>query len=262
MSGRKRIRSLSLDAKKAVRARFKPSTAAEKRFYSSLRKVAQASGHIVEHHTEGDTVQLAQMQKQLDSYAKALEPWARRQSAKLLESVNKSNKRAYERSSKKMATAVRAEPAAGRISLVAEVLMREQTALITSIPLEAGYRAQKLAMQAVVEGTRAVPDQGVINEIKKQLGLSTEVATSRAKLIAVTETARANASLTQARSLAVGAVGYVWRATMDGATRPSHAKMNGKFVAYDRPPTLSDGTTGHAGTFPNCRCYQDPVFDD
>jgi hypothetical protein len=33
-------------------------------------------------------------------------------------------------------------------------------------------------------------------------------------------------------------------------------------VSYDREPELSDGTSGHAGTFPNCRCFQDVQFLD
>jgi uncharacterized protein with gpF-like domain len=38
--------------------------------------------------------------------------------------------------------------------------------------------------------------------------------------------------------------------------------MNGKFVYYDKPPTLSDGTTTHAGEIYNCRCYKDPVLPE
>ena len=35
--------------------------------------------------------------------------------------------------------------------------------------------------------------------------------------------------------------------------------MEGKFVRWDSPPTL-DGMTGHAGEFPNDRCYPEPVI--
>jgi uncharacterized protein with gpF-like domain len=38
--------------------------------------------------------------------------------------------------------------------------------------------------------------------------------------------------------------------------------MEGKFVAWDKPPKLTDGTTGHAGEFPNCRCYPEPVIPE
>jgi uncharacterized protein with gpF-like domain len=37
--------------------------------------------------------------------------------------------------------------------------------------------------------------------------------------------------------------------------------MEGKFVTWDDPPTL-DGMKGHAGQFPNCRCYPEPVIPE
>ncbi len=95
------MRSLSLDAKKTLKGKFKPSTTAERDFYRSLKKVAHASGHIVEQHVDG--VKLTdekKMQAALKAYSEALTPWAQKQSAKLLEQVQKSNKRAYTNKSK------------------------------------------------------------------------------------------------------------------------------------------------------------------
>lgn len=248
---------------KVVRGKFKPSSSAEASFYRSLRKVAQHAGHIIDNHVEGASLkQPAEMMRVLEEYARRLGPWAARQSAKLLSQVSNSNKRAYAAKSKTIGTLLKLNVAEANVGKVALALMNEQVALIKSIPIEAGLRAQKIAFDAAVAGTRAAPNEDTIAELQKQLGLSTQVATSRAQLIAVTETARANSTINQARALAVGAKGYIWRATMDGATRKSHAKMNGKYVAYDKPPTLSDGTAGHAGTFPRCRCYGEPVFDD
>lgn len=259
----KHIRSLTSDAKKVVKGKFKPSRAAEKQFQAALRKVARASGHIVEQHVEGATIRAPkEMQARLEDYAKALGPWAQRQSEKLLSAVQRSNKTAYIRSSKAIGTALKLDVGQANIDATARALMAEQVALIKSLPLEAGQRAQELALENILHGTRAQVNSDTVEKIKKQLGVSTSVAESRASLIAVTETARANAVFTQARAVAVGAVGYIWHATMDRATRPAHAKMDGKYVPYDKPPHLSDGTTGHAGTFPRCRCFQEPVFED
>lgn len=258
----KKLRSLTLDAE-VLKGKFKPSTAAERDFYRSLKKVAQASGHIVETHVNGAELKNPkEMQRALEEYSKKLTPWATRQSAKMLEQVSKSNKRAYTNKSKAIGTALNLGVAERNITAAAMGLINEQVGLIKSIPVEAGLRAQKIAAEAFLHGTRAQPNEDTVNELKKQLGLSTEVAVSRAQLIAVTETARANSAFNQARALAVGAKGYIWRATMDEATRPAHREMNGKYVAYDTPPKLTDGTTGHAGTFPRCRCYGEPVFDE
>lgn len=251
------FKSFTFDAiKQPKKKEFKTANAAEVKFRRALKKVARVSGHIVEAHIKGTKIdnELA-MTKALREYANLIEPWAARQSAKMLEHVDKSNKRAFNKNANTMAEILKSDVAESEVGKVAEQLMLEQVALIKSIPLEAGMRAQELATRAIYEGTRA-------DEIAKELMRTTEVTESRATLIAITETARANASISQARATAVGAKGYIWRATMDQACRESHRKMNGKYVLYSKPPTLSDGTTGHAGTFPRCRCYQDPVFDD
>jgi SPP1 gp7 family putative phage head morphogenesis protein len=240
---------------KRKRGHFNPSKAAEIEFNRALRGVAKVSSHIVELHMGGiDTAHgVAAMQAALKTYSDAIDPWARRQAAKMLEKVSKANKKGYKRKSKLIGKLVQTNIADQEVGAVAVALMTEQVALIKSIPLRAGKRAQKLAQEAYLKGTRA--DQ-LAEEIRK----TTSVSESTATLIARTEVARANASFTQARAQAVGAPGYIWRTTMDGAERDSHAKMNGKYVEYSKEPHLIDGTTGHAGTFPNCRCYQDVQF--
>lgn len=254
-------RSIAFDAKKKSREQFKMSSSAEKEFYRALKKVAQKSGHIVDIHSDGAALRdEADMLETLAKYSKKLEPWARRQSEKLLAKVLNSNKRAYNQQSKAMGKALQLGVASRETGQVAMALLNEQVALIQSIPLEAGLRAQKIAAENFIYGRRAVPDQSIVDQLKEEMGMSTEVAVNRAKLIARTEAARANASFTQARAQSVGSTHYRWITTMDGAERSSHAKMNGKIIAYNKPPTLSDGTTGHAGTFPNCRCYQEPIL--
>jgi len=263
-----KFKSLTFDAKKTLKGKFKPSTAAEKAFQKALKKVARVSGHIVEAHVDGAKIKnSAQMKKALEDYSKLIEPWARRQSAKLLEQVQKSNKRAYTQKSKAIGVALETNVAESDVGAIAYTLMNEQVALIKSIPLEAGERAQQIAFNAALEGTRAAPNEDTIAELQKQLGLSTEVATSRAQLIAITETARANASINQARAMKVGSSQYRWHNSGDEAVRESHKyyhgrKMQGQIFSWDKPPTLSDGMTGHPGTFPRCRCFAEPVFDD
>src|SRR5208283_5475748 len=132
-------------------------------------------------------------------------------------------------------------------------LLTEQVALIKSIPIEAGLRAQKIAYEAALQGVRAEANADTIAELQKQLGLSTEVATSRAMLIARTETARANATINQARAQTVGSNQYRWHNSGDAAVRHSHKvykgrKLQGMTFNWDAPPTLDDGMTGHPGT--------------
>lgn len=245
---------------------FNPSIAAEAEFSKALRGIAKVTGHIVETHLGGfySIQNYHEMQAALKAYADQIGPWAQRQSVKMLEKVSKSNKNAYQRAaneklskknSKEINKLIKSTVVEGDVGSVARALMHEQVELIKSIPIKAAERVQRLAEEALTGGRRA-------SDIAEALLASPEVSESQAKLIARTEVARANASFTQARAQAVGAQGYIWRTTMDGAERDSHRKMNGKYVEYAKKPTLSDGTTGHAGTFPNCRCYQDVQFSD
>lgn len=244
---------------------FEASRAAETQFTRALRKVGRASGALVESYVEPDGYRIRntpEMKKALSDYSEALGPWARRQSLRMIEQIERLNKKttkakikATSKYSSEIAQRLQSDVAQGDVGEVARRLMDEQVALIKSIPIRAAERAQKLSMEAVYEGRRAA-------EVAEEIARSSAVSESDALRIARTEIARSNASITQARAQAVGASGYIWRTTMDGAERKSHAEMNGKFVQYSKPPELSDGTTGHAGTFPNCRCYQDPVFDE
>lgn len=262
------MRSFSFDAKKTIKGKFKPSSTAERDFSRALKRVAQVSGHLVDKHVDGIKVDDKKMMDALTRYSEALTPWAQRQSLKLLEQVQKSNMRAYKNKSKALGKEITRQMSdEAYVGALALDLMNEQVALIKSIPLEAGLRAQKIAFEAVLNGTRAEANEDTIKELQDQLGLSTEVAISRAKLIAITETARANASINQARAMSVGASQYRWHNSGDEAVRHAHKfykgkKMQGLIFSWDKPPTLDDGTKGHPGTFPRCRCFAEPVFDD
>lgn len=256
------------DKPKTFEGKFKPSKAATAQFYRQLRKVAEASGHIVERHADGaKLVDEKAMQKELKSYSEQLGPWATRQAARMLQTVQKSNKRAYAEKSKAISRAVGAEVPEYEKVMTAASLLFEQVDLIKSIPLEAGLRAQKIALEAALEGTRAQANEDTIRELEQQMGFSTKVAKSRALLIARTETARANAAINQVRATSVGSTHYRWHNSGDEAVRHSHRvykgrALQGRIFSWDEPPTLSDGMTGHPGTFPNCRCFAEPIFEE
>lgn len=262
-----KIRLLTLDAKKTLKGKFKPSSSAESAFARALRKVARTAGHLIDSHIEGVEIKNdVEMRRALADYAKLITPWARRQSAKLLQQVQKSNARAYRNKSKTIGKLLDLNVAQGDVGMVALKMLNEQVELIKSIPIEAGLRAQKIAFEAALHGTRAEPNQDTIEELQKQLGLSTEVAVSRAQLIARTETARATASINQARAQAVGSGQYRWHNSGDAAVRDSHKyykgkPMQGQIFSWNNPPTLSDGMRGNPGEFPNCRCFAEPIFD-
>lgn len=169
----------------------------------------------------------------------------------MLEGVKSDNLKAWKSLSKNIAREMKREV---RDPLISRLQAR-QVILIKSIPSDAAARAQKLSMQAAVGGKRAA-------EVAEEIARTNAVTESRAMLIARTEIARSNAVINQARAESVGSEGYIWRTADDADVRESHAEMEGEFVRWDDPPTLSDGMTGHAGEFPNCRCYAETVLPD
>ena len=86
-----------------------------------------------------------------------------------------------------------------------------------------------------------------------------------AKLIARTETAKLQTAISENRARDLGSVAYIWLASNDKRTRPSHKAMNGVVVFWRtnelEKPRL-DNMYGNAGEFPNCRCDPQIIFDE
>lgn len=211
-------------------------------------------GVLVNGFPPGDPAVLPTIEQLLQRYAEALTPWAERAAAEMLSEVNRRDESAWMQNAADLSRALRQEIRTAPIGATMQALMAEQVTLIKSIPLDAAKRVHKLTIEGIEDSTRA-------SDISKAIQESGDVAKSRADLIARTEVARTASTLTEARALHVGSPGYFWRTSGDGDVRESHREMEGKFVAWDDPPTL-DGMKGHAGQFPNCRCYPEPVIPE
>ena len=142
------------------------------------------------------------------------------------------------------------------ISQVYRSLMDEQMKLIQNIPRDVAQQIREKATQYQTEGLRS-DDPSLIEFIQERAN----VARSRAKMIARTQVSAATTSLVQSRATSIGSEGYIWRTSNDAIVRPSHAKLNGTFVRWDKKPD-PDGLEGHAGSIPNCRCTCEVVFVD
>jgi len=88
-------------------------------------------------------------------------------------------------------------------------------------------------------------------------------AVKNAKLIARTESAKLQTAITREKATDVGSVAYIWLASNDKRTRPSHKAMDGVVVFWrqEGQKPLLDNMRGDAGEFPNCRCSPQPIVD-
>ncbi|WP_165078081.1 MULTISPECIES: phage minor head protein [unclassified Desulfovibrio] len=234
------------DAAKAAQGRFKPSRGAERAYARALRNLADKIAGVLATHTPGDAEEI------LRDYAETIGPWAQQAAANMVLGIERDNADKFARLAHRMGYDIRTFLGGDAVGQVVAARIEENARLIKSLVLDSALRAGELAHESLITGMRA---EDMAEEIYGLNG----VTKARAKVIAVTEVSKAATALTQARSEQFGSEGYIWRSVRDGATRPSHRAMEGKFVKWSDPPRL-DGMTGHAGEFPNCRCYPEPVI--
>lgn len=227
---------------------------AEIQYGIKLRKIARNVGDVVRAFPPGDPRALPELTRILYGYSQLLRPWAKVTATAMLADVLKRDEAAWKIQTKGMSQALKLELQNAPTGETFRRLQEEQIELITSLPTEASQRVHKLTEEILSSSTRA-------KEIQKEIMRTGEVTESRATLIARTEVGRASTNFSQARAEFVGSEGYIWRTAHDGDVRPSHKKMEGKFVKWNEPPTL-DGMTGNAGCLPNCRCYPEIVLPD
>lgn len=241
---------------KKERAEFAASRRTEKQFGVQLRKIAQKIGHLVEQFDPEVQSEMTELEHMLLQYAELIKPWARAVSRRMLVDVSRKDEREWKKVTERMSEGVKSEISrTSPVGRLLRALQSEQVDLITSLPLEAAKRVHELTIKNLESSGRA---KGIAEEIMR----TGEVTKSRATLIARTEVARSSSLLVEARAKTIGSEGYVWRTSHDQDVRKSHKEMEGKFVRWDTPPTLSDGTTTHAGQIYNCRCYPEPVIPD
>lgn len=211
-------------------------------------------GAIVEGSYDGSNDSVTDIMDRLERYADLIEPWAEAVSNRLISTLEIADDAMWRERSYQISAGLR-DLIAGSQGMATRSIIQEQVKLFKSLPLEAADRVYDIhnqAIEAVISGKRS-------SELKKEIMRTGEVTESRARTIARTEVGRASTTITQARSTAIGSRGYIWRTADDSDVRHSHKQMEGQYVDWATPPTL-DGMTGHAGQFPNCRCYCEVVF--
>lgn len=190
----------------------------------------------------------------LDGYADLLRPWARSVARYMLADVSRRNLQQWERNSRDMGLALRAELDQAPTGMVMSALMDDQVELITSLPKKAAQRVHGLVTEGLVQGTRH-------EDVAKAILATGKVTEARATLIARTEVSRAQSNLTQARAMFAGSEGYVWRTSRDGDVRDTHRAMEGVYVRWAHAPKTDKNLDPyHAGCGPNCRCWAEPIF--
>jgi SPP1 gp7 family putative phage head morphogenesis protein len=248
-----RQRRLSLD-REPERPSFVQARKVERNYVAQLRKIARHIGELVSANPPVDGIESVALTDRLRKYAALIRPWANAVGTRMIADVSRKDREVWRSRSSEMGVALRREIETAPTGEAQRALLVEQVRLITSMPTDAADRVHKLVVEGMFNSARA-------SEIAAEIMRTGQVTKSRATLIARTEVGRAATTLTQVRAEHIGSEGYIWRTAEDSSVRPSHAKMDGKVVRWESPPTL-DGLTGHAGALPNCRCYPEPLVPE
>jgi len=241
---------------RARQQRFQRSRKAELEYARKLRSIAKQVGNIVSGLAPNGVVKnREQLIKALNAYAAMIEPWARSVAQRMIDDIARRDLTMWSDMGIDIGRNLRDEIENGDTGEILRASLEAQVHLITSLPREAAQRVHKLTLEGLVDSTRAA-------EISKEIMRSGEVTKSRANLIARTEVARTASELTASRSTKIGITHYVWRTSGDSDVRESHKHMNGKVIEFKVPPEVEPGKYYHAGQFPNCRCYMEPVIPE
>ncbi len=242
-------------ARQEARERFLAGRKAETFYRRHLNRVAQQIDGIVRGMApKGVVTDLDALLHALNRYADILTPWAESVASRMIQDVSRRDATAWERHSKAIGVELRREIRNAPTGRAMREALRAQIDEITSLPRKAAERLFKLTTEGIVEGRRA-------EDIQRDIMDSGRVAGSQARMLARTGVSTTATALTRARAEHIGSEGYTWRTSKDGAVRPSHRKMEGKFVRWDSPPTL-DNYTAHCGEFANCRCFPEVDIPD
>lgn len=222
-----------------------------------LKKIASHVGMLINDYMKDKGVlyfsEVPTLQSMLRKYAELLDPWARATAGRIGAELAIRERNGWNRHARLMGAEMRRELENAPTGAELQSFMRRQVELIKSLPIEAGERVADLVIEGLSSGVRA-------NEIAKSIFESDEVTLSRAKLIARTEIATGSSNLTRVRAQSIGSEEYIWRTSRDSDVRLSHRKMEGRVCRWDSPPQVEPGKRYHAGCFPNCRCWPEPII--
>lgn len=248
------VRSVNSTLRRRAHARFATANKVEKEYLKALRGLVRNIDGLIKGFAHREGRDFSALGTLLENYSEVITPWAESVVDKMMNRIIERDANEWAKLGRDTGIELRRELETAPTGDIFRSYMREQVELIKSIPRQAGQRVHEITLEGVQTGRRA---EDMVGDIMA-LGSKTQ---SRVMCIARTEVARTASALTMARAKHIGATHYYWRTSGDADVRESHKKMANKIIAWDDPPEVEPGKFYHAGMFPNCRCYPEPILD-
>ena len=131
----------------------------------------------------------------------------------------------------------------------------ENVMLVKSVPSDSLSELEKIVMEGW-HNSRST--KAIMKDIQKTF----KTSKSKAKLLAIDQTSKLNAKLTQYQQTDAGCEEYIWSSSGDARVRDRHRELDGKTFRWDKPPIVDErtGRRAHPGEDYQCRCVAIPVF--
>lgn len=144
-----------------------------------------------------------------------------------------------------------------KLAAAAEEFVRENTALIRTVPERYFAGIEQVIGEGVPEGRRATD---LARDIEERFG----VAESDAARIANTAVGQFYGDLNRIRQEELGITQFVWDTVGDGRVRDTHRDFQGNTYSWDDLPADESlgGERVAPGQAPNCRCVATPIIPE
>jgi SPP1 gp7 family putative phage head morphogenesis protein len=144
----------------------------------------------------------------------------------------------------------------GKTKVPFQAAIKDNVALIKSIPVQHLERVQALVTAAFEGGKRAEAIAADIEAIG-------DVTDRRAAFIARDQMAKITSTANEQRLRDLGVERYIWSTSQDERVRKQHVELEGLEFRFDDPPDSgTDGEALNPGHPVACRCSAIPLFDD
>ncbi len=131
-----------------------------------------------------------------------------------------------------------------------DTFIHENVALIASLGDTPLAEVGMMVTRAFTSGMRA---ETLADDIAERFS----VAENRARLIARDQIGKLNGQVSAQQHKQMGIRKFIWRTVGDQRVRDEHSELEGQIFSYDDLPS-----EGLPGTPIQCRCSDEPVFDD